>query len=313
MQSHPWIFIISTPRSGTTQVSTLLSSFLAVRNFSEPFNPRRPSYFDDETLAQFSDSVGVQFETHHDPKLKEWIDQHPAQTLALLLELSKPSHRGASAKVFDGHLTRAQFEKYVAQLPDSHFLFIQRSPIDSYISFMKARAQDKWLSVDTTQKSVQIDVDEFVAWHAQQAIWFRDARDIVARWNRPSADLVYEDHLLCQDRVATNHIRSALKDMGIAIPTPILRQLSIGAKQAINAGFGALGRKPMFNELISLKKQDLSPSRAAKVENWEEFLSGVEAITRGHEMLDRYFVHDELEAKEASQGAGQRRSIGDSG
>lgn len=284
-----WIIIVSTPRSGTTQACWLIGAHKHARKFAEPFNAGYPSYLEADVLAKFRVATGLKLKTFADQALGEWVRQHPTQTLDVL-EGSSAGLQVACFKLFAGELSPEEFKKHLADRPNAHFLFIERSPIDSFISFSKAKQADVWLRSDTTDKRIAIDVERFCEWHAKHREWLQTARQIVAQSGKPFAEMNYERDFLGGERETLERLYQALSPMGISLElTARARILSTGTR-LLNRVAQMFGIAPVAKRTLGLAKQDLAPDRASKVSNWDEFIAELAQLPQGMAMLESYLL-----------------------
>lgn len=289
MTNMPWLFVVTTPRSGSTQTLFLLSAFDGVYSFAELFNPPHPTYLDKRTLALFSRVTGFDIRGQKDPRLGSWIAHHRDETLEILQRYAPGGARVTCLKVFSGHLDIASFKRHLVDRPNAHFLFVKRNPVDAFISFEKAKLADAWLNVDTTSQRVSIDPKTFGDWHRTHSLWFHETQKVVAEAKRPSATLTYYDDLLVDEETSIRRVAAAASELGLDLVIAQRRRGEMSVKRAMNGMIRAVGFSPPFRDRFGLQKQDNALSREDKVTNWKQFSEAVAEMPGGLRMFDEYF------------------------
>lgn len=302
MQDVPWIFIVSTPRSGTNQIMFLLMGMSRVHAFSEPFSPFHPSYLAPSTLGRFARASGLELDNFTDPRLAEWIAAHRGKTIELLEQEAGKWSKANCLKVFQNHMGLDEFCRLLVEHPNSHFLFIERKPIDSFISFLKARAKQQWFGVDTTDHRATLIAEDFAAWHARHSRWFAATRAAVKGARRPMAEINYDEDVLVAEEETMRRLKRALALMGLDLDLSIAKRASLFVRRQINRLILAAGGRGIFAERVGLEKQDRGQSRESKVTNWDEFVAQLAQMPGGLAMLDRYFVEEPVSSSAPTAG-----------
>lgn len=284
-----WIVIISTPRSGTTQACYLLEAHRGTKNFYEPFNRGHPSYLQARMLRALRKRTGLALTSHTDTELGDWVKAHPKEMLETLAG-SVPGLRYGCFKLFVNELSDAEFKETLIDRDDTSFLFIKRSPIDSYISLRKAVQAGVWLKSDTTSKRIEITGDGFLEWHQKQSLWLGKMREIVVESGRPFAEMNYEDDFLGGEQKTLSRLYAALAEMGISLELSASTKVRMLLRDVQDKVRKTLGMPPKAGGAVGLTKQDLAPNRSAKVSNWDEFTADLAKVPNGLEMLEDYHV-----------------------
>jgi hypothetical protein len=163
-------------------------------------------------------------------------------------------------KLFNFHLSRDQIQSNFLDREDILFIILKRTPIEMYISHIKAKKSNKWAKFDTTDTKIEIDVEDFIKWAEITREWY----DWIfsATFGKKRIELSYDRHINGKTTLAVmSHINSLLH----AIDLPAL-------------GLGL--------ERIDHMKQDLEPDYRQRVSNWKQFETKLRSTAEGSELLD---------------------------
>jgi len=288
----PWLFIVSGRRMGTTQTVALLDALDGIAVFHELFDPRYPTHLDARSLGVLRRASGIDARHHHDSRLGRWIAQDRSAILQLMQETAPRRTAATCIKLFQHHVDLAAFKRVLVDHPRSHFIFLRRKPIDSYISLRKALLSNTWYGVDTTDDPVTLDAELFLRWHRDQAIWFRDTSNAVNAAGRPCVDLTYERDLLIGERETVARLRTALRAFDLETDVAIDRRIKLAIRNGANRLVQRVGLPPPLHERLGTIRQDRTRERREKVSNWDEFVAAVERIPDGCERLETFDLSD---------------------
>ena len=301
--SLPWICLISVPRSGTNQVSTVLNNFARIEVYLEWFRPLGPSFTTPEMVRRFSVLSGQSFRDHDDPAFGAWIHDNVDATLAELERSARPGSRAAMVKLFDDHLPRHDIQRHLFDRPGMHVLLVERTPIDTYVSFAKARTVKKWINYDTTDVRPVLDVAHFFRWHSGKSDWFGWLDAEIARRGLPVARLHYDRDIA----PGTDHTMQRLAEVlhGFGLPA------RLSARSHAIRALGRLETTPLrplvrasgLPTQLGLDRQDQAETRADKVANWDEFCQAVRARDGSLDRFERFFTGQPGDERRAAASA----------
>lgn len=289
----PWIVLVSNPRSGTTHALRLmevLRGLFACRE--EWLNIKGVPWVSDPMLARLRAAHGVDYAQHKDPVLGAWTRADFHRVLSFAQTAAPKGTQAAVVKVLFPDLTVPEFSDLFLTNPANMVLVMQRAPIDSFISLMKAREVDKWLDHDTTDLRVTLDPEAFLLAWEEEAAWYRGLRSALERHKRPYGLLHYDRDILPGEDRALSRLIEELGRAGFATrlkPKPLLKRQ---AQRVLATAAAALGGKAVALRSIGLQKQDRESSREAKVANWGSFIDRVRRHPAGEARMESYGVWD---------------------
>jgi hypothetical protein len=239
------VCVLGVRRSGSTRVISLLSGFEGLYVKEEIFNRRSAATLEDEShelglLAGFPDVADIR-----DRRLIDWLRANPNTTLDWLVE--RGGGRPLVFKLFPNHVSNSDEEARLLARLDIGFIVVRRSPIDAYISMLKAQATGTMHGVDTTLVEVRGDLEQFLKFLATNQAWYERSQLSIASAGRPHVQLTYQRHIAVSDEVAIEALKKKLNRLGV----------DPGKFRGVSGQ--------------SLVRQDLSPSWEDKMVNWAEF------------------------------------------
>ena len=247
------LVIISAPRSGSTHLCELLRNISSLRVYTEIFHPGAAYGFENHLsqLEKLSKFLEVEFKSYSDNRLTCWLRNNPGS----FLEYESSSLLGASDamcfKIFPGHLETKVFQDEILRRKDVFVLFLQRRPVDAYISDLKASHLGTYNNADTTNLAIDISEDHFEAWYELRNKWFYENYNFLSQENLPYADLSYEIDIAGEPSIITRDLVKGFGRHGFSFEIP----------------------RHLINN--SLQKQDLETDYSKKVRDWDLFLNRI--------------------------------------
>jgi len=265
------IVIISAPRTGTSHLSELLKNVASLRVYTEIFHPDAAwgLFNNPEELQRLSEYAGTQFESISDKRLTSWLRSQP-DSFVNFGTSNLPSQQGAIVfKVFPGHLSVSEFQMKILTREDVVVFFVQRRPVDAFISDMKAIKVATNRDFDTTKVGVSLSLKHFYEWWDTRQTWYESNYKFLEERGIAYCDLTYENDIAGEENIIIGDLVVKINQFGFQIVAPPF---------VVNRG---------------LHKQDLEGDYFRKVENWEEFLIDVDRD--GNRLkLYQYFCPDRI-------------------
>ncbi|MFK7751110.1 MAG: sulfotransferase [Sedimentitalea sp.] len=287
--SLPRISLVSTARSGTThliRIAAALEQLYVVRN--EWLDMQGVAWAQADELAKFRALHGVDYTDHTDPRLSKWVRENKEETLQILETLAKPEDRAVFYKSFPGHVLGDDFNRLFYDRPGTLFVFLMRRPIDSFISLMKARSIEKWVTIDTTQMKPELQAESFLTWWGINSDWFLRLQQRLKADNRPFGMLSYEDDVMASVPHLLNRLVAELHVAGFETSVNRTHLVKSSVKRAIHKVKG----RELFGDMGAMK-QDKEKSTAAKVSNWDAFCQDVIARTGSLDSFEAFKPQDQ--------------------
>lgn len=242
---------IGLPRTGTTNLVRVLDSFANVLPAGELFHPDGV-YCDGSRYSErmTADLLGRVFVGTPPPNglftapTRAFVAADPLRTLRLFQAFAAAYAKSIfSFKVFPGHLRYYQILEIIDRLQPA-ILFVHREPVDVFISERKAALVGNWSAVDTSNLTLDITADDFIAWYRERNRFLVLAHAAAQRRRVPFTSLTYRE----------------MYDPATTPQAAVCRKL-----ETLGLVPGAAG------EVTALPRQDRSTSRHAKVRNWTAF------------------------------------------
>jgi hypothetical protein len=244
---------LGSPRTGTNHVAKLLAQSKKIKSRTEIFHPSGSYGLSDAEVDRLASISNNCFSGSLDPHLVSYVRAHPASLLDVLDEPTN-GHAVTSFKIFPGHIPLNMFRTALLPRTNIHFVFIQRRPLDRFISEVKAGLTGQYHGVDTTKLRVRLDAKLFVKNTRYVRNWYADMAKEISGTGRKYGILNYEDHIDCPAAQCYLHVRSA----------------------AVGTGVDKLAFDPIPKDLVGLPRQDLATSYAEKITNEREFMHELE-------------------------------------
>lgn len=196
------ICLVSHPRSGSTVFMRGAQDRFDLNAFYEVFHSHENIV--QEHITQALGSAGLQkiVETvASDAKagFREFSLTFPDQYLTLLHRNSNAAHM--FFKIFPGHIKNLESLKSTLMRADK-VIFLLRNTLHSYISDRIARKVGTYANVKTSHLKVEYVERDFVSWHNQIVNYFSCVKEILAKIEKDSLFLHYEDMYLSGDTEA---------------------------------------------------------------------------------------------------------------
>jgi len=252
-----FIFIVAVPRTGSSHLTRLLRNCEPLRVKAELFHPRSIDLPVEDILALAARAGG---RITDDESLCAWRRDHPRETLESLFEAG--GGRIVVAKIFPFHLSQEQLADAIFKHRDTVYLVLQRRPIESYISGLKANSIGGFGRIDTTSTKPTLAPEDFGKWAMRIRRWYEWLDEELRSRSLPHAPISYEAELDgVSNRDALSGVLRKLEAMG-------LPHLDVPQK------------------LLGGQRQDRERDYRSRVANWQAFEKAVRGDPDGASLLD---------------------------
>ena len=258
------IIFIAIGRTGSNYLFSLLDNDLPFINAYELYH-NKCVYALTEHLSEYMNYTKKDFKEICDLKLVNDVHQDPEKLINFFKNKIENNTKKEffTFKVFPEHL---EFEKVIDILKrdDVNVVFLKRTPIDSYISELKAIESGKWKNKDHTSIKPRINFYKYVQWYERKDKWYADINNFLIKYNKKAVTLHYEKFTESDDATNLQYILSKILD-------------NTGYENKINN----------FEVKLSMKKQDKNTKVEERVENWDEFY----ALSKEKGWEEKLFSH----------------------
>lgn len=236
---------ISRPRTGTNYLMSLLRSSPSIDARTEIFHPNVPYGLNDDEIES---AIGQSVASLTDHEKAVLVRRNPQKICDTLRDKSRQIGIPIAFKVFPRHLDFAMLNDVIIASDNITKIIVDRRPIDSYISMIKANELQEWTFVDTTAIRPTINAQQFCHWYERNQRWYEKIAEKLKIDGQAILALHYEEFTCGSNAENYRFIANRLADFGIA-----LTQAAI----------------PVSSRHT---KQDKSVSVHDKVANYEEFI-----------------------------------------
>ncbi len=259
------VILLSAPRSGTTQLAGMLRSYAKLNFLGETFHGGKHcisswSHFhaDAKPVITRAACAILGRPPLNSSEAFRAIKRDPVKALRIIAESDSSPATTFAFKVFPGHISLSEFGK-ILKAVRCDVIVVSRSPVDTYISRLKADKLGIWKKIDTTEIKPNIYEEKFREYHEDISNYFRAYYDVARRSANNVVTLSY-DQIYKSGNPPDQVVDMMLRDLGLDVGDCATEQV--------------------------LQPQDRTPNRANKVSNWDEFVEGIELMGASH-MLDR--------------------------
>ena len=162
-ESPDLLCLLAMPRTGSSYVSDLFDAHPQFQSHTELFHREavflrvadRSALLPDLTRLARTRSADI-----YDPALVAWARKSPRALLDFLSE--RREKRFLTFKVFPRHLSDEQLDPVLFDAPRIACLLLERDPLASYVSQLKARRTREFSHRDTSHLTVDAEAAEFV-------------------------------------------------------------------------------------------------------------------------------------------------------
>lgn len=209
----PVVLLLAHPRAGTSFFCTQAESFRQIYFCQEVFNPY-------QTLARDADFRALarlhSMPSHESSRivLGEKLRAAPAPALSILQNRQFWRGRHVLVKAFYDHLEIEALETCFLD-HDIRVIFLDRNPLDAFISLTKAREAKAWAYKDVTDMKVHLDIEKFVEWRRKNEDWLKSAMQIVQDHKAPFVRLTYEKDVMGSDKNLDVNFRKIFEGLSI--------------------------------------------------------------------------------------------------
>ena len=284
----PRIALVSAARSGTTHLIRLaetLKDLHVVKN--EWLEGIGVAWAQEHELAAFRRINDIDYKDHTDQRLRTWVRANKERTLQILESLAAPADRAVFYKSFPSHVAPPDFDRLFYDRPDTCFVFLTRRPIDSFISLIKAKNIDQWVSADTTAMKAQLDADHYLEWWSYTSDWFTGLKARLNADGKPYGSLTYESDLMPGIEHLLERLVAELNVAGFETRVNRKHLVRSRVKRFVTQMWGG-----ELNGNMGAVKQDKGQDAAAKVSNWSAFTSQIETLTGSLECLEKFMPQE---------------------
>lgn len=247
------LVFIAVGRTGSNYLFSLLDNCPMFLNTYELFH-NQCIYALEDTLDAFNEVTGETFEAICDPLLIHRVHHDPERLINFLkMRCEQEQKQYLTFKIFPEHLDRESV-RAILERPDVEAFFIKRTPIDSYVSELKARQSGQWKHGDNTDVKPLLYLKQFIEWYEEKSQWYGDMEATLARLNKKAPCFEYEAFTRHGDMENLEGVLSVLH----------------GNHRAA----AALHAEKLVN---TFTKQDKGEVLADKVANWDAFMEEVRA------------------------------------
>ena len=240
------LMLVAIERTGSNYLCNLLSRHPQIEARSEIFANVEAMSLTDGEIEALSKMANRSFVNSIDPDLVKYLKTNSKQIVDLIENVLTEDKPIFSFKIFRNHLA---FEEMFELIESCEVIFVTRTVIDSYISFIKALKLKTWIGKDMTDFRPEININHFVKWYNQNHRYYQFcARKYRETYRREIHTLRYDQFTQGTDlenlHLVTEKI-SAVTGIQLALP------------------------KSHFKSFFC--KQDRNDSVDKKVSNWSEF------------------------------------------
>jgi len=253
-----FLCIFASPRTGSSRLVELIRRSPDLNAKHELFHYKwivRLTENDWVGLKDESDGYVVDDET-----FLQWRRVNPARALESLYESGR--RKPVAFKIFAFHLQRETIKQQLLSRSDMAFALLRRTPIESYISGIKAKGAGAYTRLETTDIKPDLDHREFSVWCRQMKDWHDWIFAETDAAGHELIDFTYENDIDNPDEgEVTENIF-----------------LKLDA-----AGLHTVSVKPKANPI---QKQDRTSRYQDRVANWDAFESAMRETSVGASLLD---------------------------
>ena len=164
------LVIIGIERTGTNYLCSLLNQLPQVEARFEIFANVAAISLTPTEVQLISAFANQPFKDKTDPELIRYLKNNVDETLHLIQQKLPNRKQVFSFKIFREHLPQST----MAGLIQSHqTIFVTRTVIDTYISFMKALQAKVWINQNTTRLKPTLKIDHFIYWYRETLKYYR--------------------------------------------------------------------------------------------------------------------------------------------
>lgn len=216
-ESPDLLCLLAMPRTGSSYVSDLFDAHPQFQSHTELFHREavflrvadRSALLPDLARLARTRSADI-----YDPALVAWARKSPRTLLDFLSE--RREKRFLTFKVFPRHLSDEQLDPVLFDAPRIACLLLERDPLASYVSQLKARRTREFSHRDTSHLTVDADAREFVEFVATRARWYERCRRSLAARGKPVVTLAYETLASVSEAEALAMLVAAARSIGLS-------------------------------------------------------------------------------------------------
>ena len=249
------VLLFAAPRTGSTNLMKELAKLDGVVALDEVFHPQLTHSLSANCKKFIAQKIPC--------KDKNYAHKYPVKVIERIVDFYKKTETKVLVlSVFPGHLGSRVIFGMFQTLPVK-VLFMQRRPVDMFISQQKANKTKKYASIDTTELKVDINTERYLQWYMGMHGWYSFHHSMLEKISPPCLFLHYEKlYAAPRRRQEFNRITEFLN-----VPQISERQLS-----------------PM-------KKQDANLNWFSKIDNNGKALDL--DFSLGYDFFNSYFVPDQ--------------------
>lgn len=260
------IAIIAIERTGTNYFCNLVRQLINMNGMYELFHPEEPFGL---SPALWGEIFGVDADRIVSvPKIEmaRAVVSDPARVVEGLRRFEK---RPSLFKIFPGHIALSKVRDQILLNSAIIKIFIDRSPIDVFISQLKAGKVSKWKNLDTTDIRVSLKRKQIENWYINRKEWYDFCVHILEKSRQDYGYINYEkiDKLSPVDLVG--QFIKLVSELGC--------RLELNNDTIIN----------------TMMKQDRGKQASDKVDNWEDFLESFESRDSINKLYDGFLIKPE--------------------
>ncbi len=247
-ESPDLLCLLAMPRTGSSYVSVLFDAHPQFQSHTELFH--REAVFlrvadRAALLPELARIARARSADIFDPALVAWARKFPRALLEFLSE--RRERRFLTFKVFPRHLSDDQLDPVHFDSPRIACLLLERHPLATYVSQLKARRTREFSHRDTSDLTVDADPAEFVEFVATRARWYERCRRALAARGKPVVTLTYESLASASEANALAMLVEAARAIGLNdVEDASLDGARLRPKQDRRAPHESIGDWPKF-------------------------------------------------------------------
>jgi hypothetical protein len=270
--------LLASERSGSTVFMRTLKN-QSIQAIDEIFHPQRAWDLKlyPEVMRIASQFTGLKDSENFEIEASKFL-RHETSPVDFLLEIENMAVCSGSHylfSLFPSHLSLQQLAAICSKFP---VLALVRSPIDQYISTVKASKIGAYIGKDTTAIKPSIDAAKFISYWKFMQAGYCGALGLKYSQNEFAAKVAN-----CPVLTYESYAKLAPKEQASYFLSALSKYLSPEFIQDNQAG-------KLFQDVEIPYRQDRSDNSALKISNWESFISLVNELGAGKSITEYYLL-----------------------
>lgn len=214
--------VIAAPGTGTDHLCEVLRNFPDLASHPGAFETDRAGGIEPAVWPLLRRLTGIGFADDHDPRLVEFVHQHPSAWLDVLeIAAGDAGKRIMAFPLHCDQLPIELIEREIMPRTGTRVMLVVRRQIDSYVAWRKAAALAKMPEAGKMGLRLKLDPEEFIRWLEAQQRWYGHWRDYLKRRFLPCPVLRYESDIERQPAEAVlRRFAAAAAHLGVTLRPP---------------------------------------------------------------------------------------------